>query len=536
MIDLKIKKFISSFTKQSIFAGAVSVVVGFVTHFFILVNPPLNLDDLYELWRKSDYNFNKDRWLQSIFEPMVSSWESGWVAGLLLFIILGVCAILIVDWFNIESYAMSFLIGAMMSATPVVACFLMWPQGSYLFVVGVPFAILASRWYQKGIKGWIISTIFIMIAIAGYQSNICIAIACLYIHFYSRLIEKEFDIKKWWIDFAKATIMLIAGLVIYVVIRLIIGKIQGFNNFTFGVTNEQLTLSGYEAQAEMGRLFLGNIMPSIVMSVKWFIKYHFNIFFDGPNISFASHVNVISSIVIALSIIFLIAINTIRAKGITRKIMIIFVTLALPICFNSIVILLNGKCLESLQMMYSMVLITPFVICLLEKEKNLKEKTRNRLSYLVFLMLIVHLYGNIQIINDAYQRTRSISETVHSEMTRIIDRVEQTEEWQNGCRLLYFDYEDGEGCLNNSNYQAMKVRDDFIDTGWMPMIGTVVTAWWKNPSTSNYVRFYCGLVFETPTEEQIEKIKSTEEYETLEEFPSENAIKVIDGVIVVRID
>ncbi len=535
-IDDILKKHFSRFSKQSIYAGVSAFVFGLIAHLFILTNEFANHDDIAVLWEEKGFHLWETRWLQSICSPLVSLWGSGLMAGLFTLIILAISALLLVDTFKIKSFAMSVIIGAMMSATPIVACFMSYPNGSYLFAVGIPFAILAFRWYDKGIKGLIAASFAIMFAIAGYQSNICITIACIYVQLFVRLLEKEFDIKKWWKNFGKAFGTLVIGLILYVISMQIIGGINGVDNLTVGISGGELTSSGYGAQAETGTLYVSNILSTVIVAIKYFVKYHFNIFFGGPNVSFASHVIVFANILITLSLMGVLCISIVKQKEIVRKIMMIVVAMAAPMCLNSTQIILNGKCDESLQMMYSMVIAVPLVVCITEKALLVEDKVRNSLITVCFVMLILHLYGNVQIINDAYQRMNSAYETAYSEMIRIMDRVEQTDEWQNGTRLLYFDYSCGMGYLINDNYQAMTLRDNYIDMGWMGILGTGVYNFWDNNNTSNFAKCYLGAEFETPTDEQINNIKTSGEYKSLEKFPSVNAVKVINGVVVVRMD
>ena len=216
--------------------------------------------------------------------------------------------------------------------------------------------------------------------------------------------------------------------------------------------------------------------------------------------------------------------------------MIFLVACAAPICINSTEIILNGKCHETLQMMYSMTIAIVWFVCVVEKSELVKENTRILFTNILFFALIANLYGNIQIDNDAYQRMNSAYETAYSEMTRIIYRVELLPEWQDGCRTLYFDFGENGGYLINDNYQAMRVADDYIDMGWMGVFGTGVYNFWGNNNASKFVKCYLGLEFDAPSEEQIEAIKNSPEYDELEKYPSTNAIKVIDGVVVIRLD
>lgn len=125
----------------------------------------------------------------------------------------------------------------------------------------------------------------------------------------------------------------------------------------------------------------------------------------------------------------------------------------------------------------------------------------------MFIALCCHAYGNVQLMNDVYLRMNSNYEATYSEMTRIIDRVEQLPEWQEGNRTLYFDFGEEGGYLNNKNYQAYRCVDDYIDMGWMTIIGAGVHPFWGDHNTRYFAKCYLGLEFESPTDAQIEAIK-----------------------------
>lgn len=549
-----IKKIYLHMSLQSWLAALAAVVVGYVTHIFILTNELFNHDDI-GAWMQPRSEIMVTRWFQSIFSHLVSPIGSGVMAGSLTIIILSISALLLVDTLQIKSKVFSIIIGIMMVSSPIVASFMSYLNGSYLFCIGIPFAILSARWYERGKKGFIFAALSLMCAIAGYQSNIAITIAVMYIILFGRLLEKDIKLKKWWLSFAKAFTVLIIGIVLYIISNKIVvgitgdGGLSGEKGYSIGITTNELSIKGYEGQKETGKLYVGEIAGTVKTAVKYYIKYNFNTFFDGANISFASKLNVLSSII--LLIVYLLCILSLICKqqNAIHKVLVFIVSLMAPLCINSTEIMLNGKCTESLQMMYSMIMTAPLILSVLEKSKlcvyDLKEQKRNFFGFgesfynlllnVVAVSFVFHIYGNIQIINDSYQRMNSEYETAYSEMTRIIDRVEQLPEWQEGNRVLYFDFK--KGYLINKNYQSfVEPYESYIDMKWMGIFGTGVYNFWKNENISNYVKCYFGLEFESPTNEQIEQIKKSYEYDSMEQFPSVNSVKYIDGVIVVRMD
>lgn len=535
-MDEILKKIYAKYSTQSWYALGSAIIVGIITHLFILTNELFNHDDIGSFFEIG--GARTLRWLQQLTEDLVSPWGAPVMAGGLTILLIAVSALLLTDTLQITSKSMAVLIGAFMVSTPVVACFMSYVEGSYMFVIGLPFAILACRWYEYGVKGFIGAMLCVMLAIAGYQSLLAVTIACIYIQLFCRLLKDEGTLKSWFVSLGKALGLLLLGLLCYIVSTRIFATINAdsISTLQMGVTTSDLTASGYEAQAETGTLYVSNIVESVLISIKYFIKYHFNIFFEGANVSLASRYCVLANLVVLLCVGIVVCHAILKANGWIKKLLIIAVFAVAPICLNSTEILLNGKAHETLQMMYSIALTAVWVICVAEKGNRLTVRWKNIVTNIMFLMLLVHLYYNVQITNDAYMRMNSQYEAAYSEMTRIIDRVEQLPEWQAGNRKLYFDFKDGGGYLINDNYQSFTRMDDYIDMGWLGIMGTGVYRFWGNNNVSKYVVAYFGLEFETPTEEEVEEIKNTAEYAELEMFPSMDSIKVINNVVVVRMD
>jgi len=90
--------------------------------------------------------------------------------------------------------------------------------------------------------------------------------------------------------------------------------------------------------------------------------------------------------------------------------------------------------------------------------------------------------------------------------------------------------------LVNENYQSFTWMDNYIDMGWCGVMGTGVYRFYNSENTAKFVEAYFGIKFETPAVSEIEKLKMSPEYQKLEMFPSIDSVKVIDDIVVVRMD
>lgn len=526
------------YSRQSWVAAISVILVGTITHLFILTNELFNHDDLGSFF-VAEKGVRSLRWFQSIFVNFVSPWGAPVLTGGLTILLIAISALLVVDTFQIRSKALAVSIGGIMVSSPIVASFMSYVEGSYLFVIGLPFAILACRWYEKGIKGYIGAIFSIVLATSGYQSLLAVTIACIFIRLFLKLLDEEWDIKEWFVSVGKAVLLAFLGLISYIFSTKIATWLVVGNTETalhIGVSETELGVKGYAAQAEAGVIYIPNIFISLVNAVKQFIKFYFNTFFGGANQSPVSRYSVIANIVICGCLCVTVFLFVLKRRKIWQRILIVAVFAFAPLCINCTEVLLNGKASASLQMMYSILFAVVFAICILEKGNEMLDHWKNIFINLTFAALLVNIYANMQITNDAYMRMNTIYETTYSEMTRILDRVEQLPEWQDGNRKLYFDYADGGGYLNNENYQSFRWMDNYIDMGWCGVMGTGVYRFYSSNNTAKYVEAYFGIQFETPTEEEIFKMKQMPEYKELEMFPSMDAVKVIDNIIVVRMD
>lgn len=537
-LDDLFAKLYKRYSRQSWYAFFATLIIGTISHLFILTNELFNHDDLGSFF-VAEQGVRPLRWMQSIFVNFVSPWGAPVLTGGLTILLIAVSVLFVVDTFQVQSKALAVIIGGIMVSSPIVASFMSYVEGSYLFVIGLPFAVLAFRWYEKGIQGYFAAILGIILATAGYQSLLAVTIACMFIGLFIKLLDEEWNIKEWLISLGKALSVLLLGLIAYifstkVAAWLVNGNVDGALHI--GVADTELSVHAYEAQAEAGVLYLLNVVTSIINSVKQFTKFHFNVFFGGANQSPVSRYCVYANIVILFCVGATVCGFLVKRKKVWQRIFIVFTFVLAPICLNCTEVLLNGKASASLQMMYSVLFTVVFIVCILEKGNGILSKFKNIFIYLTFFGLVVNIYTNMQITNDAYMRMYTIYETAYSEMTRIIDRVEQLPEWQEGKRKIYFDYAENGGYLINENYQSFVWMDNYIDMGWCGVMGTGVYRFYGNNNTAKFVEAYFGIKFETPSEEEIMRLKCAPAYKKLQMFPASDSIKVINDVIVIRMD
>jgi hypothetical protein len=112
----------------------------------------------------------------------------------------------------------------------------------------------------------------------------------------------------------------------------------------------------------------------------------------------------------------------------------------------------------------------------------------------------------------------------------MVTRIEEMEGWTPSQPVYIVN---GRGLLN-SNLSA--TQDYFQELGSTLWVGTDDYEWGTSSQMYLYIYRYFNLLLELPTDEQCEAILASDEYAEMDVFPAESSIRVIDGVVVVKMD
>lgn len=531
----RLMKIYNHFSKEAWIGAFASFIAGFLGNIYMIINHTLD-NDYLDSFNPRIFSIGQGRWLWNICGVIITPFNSAMFSAILLMLLFALFTLFLLDSFEIKSKIFAVIAGIFVSVSPVVCCFMTYGGGSFLFAIGLPFAILAVREYDKGVKGLIIAAICSLLTIVGYQPTIAVLIALFYSKLTLELFDEKVDIKKWIIKFLKVFGLLIISVVLYVITNNIAGLFEeNATKFVIGVTTKEVEAFGYEAAGDASNLHLTYFVSSMVLAYKNFLRYAFNIFFDGSRKSVLNYLLVFTNIILTFEICYFTLKRILKDKNILLAAFRICVLLAAPLCLNAMPVMFNGKGDEQLRMMYSIVIAIIFAIGMIIKNISYM-KMKNLILDISIVMLILHIICNLQIINDNYVRIVTFHDETYALMNRVVDRVEQLPEWDEGCRKLYFDYGEG-GCITNEeNYWAFKAYDDYVDLGWLQVQDHQLNYYWDNYNTSIFCRVFTGLIFETPKDAEIEKIKNSDEYMEMKIFPSRDAVKAINGVVVVKMD
>lgn len=133
--------------------------------------------------------------------------------------------------------------------------------------------------------------------------------------------------------------------------------------------------------------------------------------------------------------------------------------------------------------------------------------------------------------NTSYAALKLTYNQAYSSTMRVMDRIETTQGYIKNMPILFG------GIIGNNNYPRTSSLYGFTigsivnNTAFHGPYGGAMGTW------SKFLKVFYGLDVNLCTAEEYYKIVTSEEYkENMECFPAESSVKIINGIVVVKLD
>ncbi len=280
-----------------------------------------------------------------------------------------------------------------------------------------------------------------------------------------------------------------------------------------------LELSSYQGINSLSNLSIENLLQGVKQVYNDFISFIYQTRFHKNNI-----LVFVSNIIVAFILVYL-YVKKYRYrrsyKKIINNILLIVLILVVPIGLN-IISLLSAETEYHLLMQYAWCLCYIYCIALLDKA-NIKSNIIKWLGILATLCII----GNYIIVdNIAYFNLYYKFEKSYSIAFKLSERIENYEGYNQDMPIAII------GRPDKEKYPSTNVADKVIQniTG---ANGNLMTSDSKHYQSifSNYL----NMKIKIASNEQIEAIQETEEFQNMPTYPEEESIAVINEVLVIKL-
>lgn len=512
-------KFLNWFDTRKRLAFLLTLIAGLITHITMITEIIMSQDGLWnsmDYFRPGAWEVTLGRWGIALVERINNFIAIPSIATITCIFFIAISAVFLVDLFDFKSKISVVFTSLILVVTPTLTVTLLYVYTSVAYCFNFLISILVI-WFLYRFKykkiGFCLSSICFMLSLSIYQSYIGVSIGLCAMMTILDLLKGEKNLKEIFFNVLKTICAVIIGGILYYIITMIMLKAM------------KLEISSYKGAENIS--IISSILAlktTIIQTYKDFLE-----FFLGDKIIYNTNFRreilngIFLIIFVLLSIIGACSIKEENKKmKIVKAILTLIIIGLLPVLLNIIDILVVGNSMYPLTTT-QMILIVPLAFAIFEIVNNL-----NILKWLM-IVCYVGVIGTYYLADNAsYAALELTYNQAYATTIRIMDRIETTSGYDENYPILFG------GIIGDYNYPrrsslyvytvAPIIRSPAFHGSYAGSIGT----WVK------FIRIFCGIDVNACTSETYYKIVNSEEYKQMDNFPGENAIKIIDGVIVVK--
>ena len=489
-------------------------IFGIIAHGFFYFNADFTHDSLYGIVGISaidEMNISIGRFLLPLYLKVRGYVASPALIGFIGLLFVGLSSYMIIDLLKIKNNVLVIITSAILvtnySITVTNATYI---NDSDPYYISLFFAVL-TVFILKKFKGFykVFSIASIVISIGLYQAYFQVAIFLLMILAILQIMNLE-ETK----DIIKENLINLGYIFVGVIVYYILYKLIVI------ITNVE-TWTGYNAIPELSYYF--NFEKIIIM-----FRYMLDIekqWFIGKNNHHAQVVHIIN-ILFMFIILFTIAYKTIKNKLPIKSIVLeAIILLLMPIGMNIIGFLCDLY--EHEVMTYSFFLFYAFAIVMIEMlvdDIKLNKYIRYSINGVSCICLLFLILSNCIYSNEMYLEKNLIVKSTQSLMTRVIDRMEQTEGYKLGETPVVFI---GSPVQTKYNYY----RTGFLNTAEATNVYNAITYYQTYESYFNEYLGYPVNLLDIVAEYNYAELP---EVKAMPCFPEKGSVAFVGDTLVVK--
>lgn len=493
---------ISPIAKTAFFSA---VLIGLMIHMPILIRDIPNHDGLDSIY--FDQNMiTSGRWFLTVACGISSYFSLPWVIGLLGIIYLGITSMLLCEFMEVKHHGSAVLISGILCAFPALCATFAYVFTLDGYMLAILLAVLAPFLVKQYKYGFIAGGVSLAFSLGIYQSYLPFAMLLSLYGIIILFLDNK-NIKEKLRGMLDYLYMGIIGISLYYIILRVLLLIQGKE------------LASYQGISGMGTVKKAGVWEIISNLYRDFFAFTFesNILFN----------NIWSLIAICLLVILFLSVllHVVIHKKLYRSpwfyLILLLLTAGLPIITN-VIMIISPTVTYHLLMRYQWVL---YLICIIGFIEKYCKWNLGSWAMLLTAGILIFNYGVTD--NIAYANIQKKYEKTYALCIRLADRMEQAQGYERGMPVAMI------GVVGDVNYPVTDI------TG--PVTGSIIgmNGDYLLYTRSNYQLFlkhYLGITIDLVSDEEMLTIYNSEEYREMGSFPAADSVKVVDGILYVKLE
>ena len=178
-----------------------------------------------------------------------------------------------------------------------------------------------------------------------------------------------------------------------------------------------------------------------------------------------------------------------------------------------------------LLMRYQWVIYPILFFAFIWKETDGATKTGVALQWVALLAASILVLHFAVTDNIAYSNLEKKYEKTYAYCLRMVDRMEQTEGYYTGMPVAMI------GVQNKETLPETDITGD-VTSGMIGMTGDYLI--YTDTNYQEFMKNYLGVTMNLVSDEEMERIYYTDEYQALNSFPETGSMKVVDGILYIK--
>lgn len=491
----------------------IALIAGLLTHFFGLVNPIHNYDDVSVQPYGYGTGISSGRWFLSVMGEITIgldlAYNLPWVNGLVFLVLIAIAAGFLTSALRIKSRVSAGLIGALLAVFPTATSTLYFKFASPYYGVAILLAIFAAWVLGRCKYSLLISALCTALSLGVYQAYTPMTIAIFVLVLIRYALSGEADCKGIFQKGLFYCAALILGVIFYVILLKALLLITGTH------------LSTYQSINQMGLISLAELPYLVYISFKTVLMLPFR---DYHGITYSPVLRIVYLVLAILSLAAVIYILTVKIKKADIALLVGLLCIVFLIAVSFVIVMCPNSAIYTL-MLYGFAILPCFPLVILEClpfGNPLSIQIRKWGAIAIGLLASVMIFFYAYDANVSYMASYFANRQTENYFNSMVAQIRMTE-----------------GFTAEKNWVFIGDVDDPLLTSfwnWETRYGgnSNVNGLVNGYNKAAWLQHYLGYYIFLADEDTVNSMAQTEEVKAMPCWPDQGSIKVIGDTVVVK--
>lgn len=483
-----------------------SFLFGLLAYGYAFTNKLVNHDEVSSLFTKGA-TVTSGRWGLGALDSIFPNYSMPWIYGLITVLLISLSVCLLISVFRIHNRLLQVLLSGSVTVFPSLIGLFGYMFTSSSFALAFFLAVLSVA-LAKNLKKWptLLGLGCLVLSLSIYQSYISVAAGLLVLVLIQQLLQGE-----------KAATVLVRGICFVLFLILGLGLYYLGTQVILRLTGN--VLNGYASQNLA--FSLSSVLKGVVLAYSSFFRFFAEGFLGLIPTGFSRTLHWI--LLGTVGLLTMLHLKHTASKHADRAVLLVLLLVILPLAINCMYMITTVESIHTL-VMYGFVSF--YVLAIMLADHFLASADCCRMSVVILnaltSVMALSILVNIYVANQAYLHLHLRYENASAFYTSLIADIKLTPGFDEHTKLAVI------GEYRQPDYYSQQFEELHAITG---VYGFVPDSYSKD----YFMEYYMGFPISFASDEEIQQITTTLEYESMAVYPYYGSLQKIGDILVVKL-